>query len=101
MGTSEEKEQPRATKLADLRAKDSVSGRCKLTKTQQYLGKSNWIRSGFPDGSEVKNPPAMQDTRCRDAGSIPGSGRSPEDRNATQSSILAWEIPSTEEPGSL
>ena len=72
MGTSEEKE-PRATNLADLRAKDSVSGRCELTNTQQYLRKSNWIRSGFPDGSEVKNPPA----NAGHASWIPGSGRSP------------------------
>ena len=98
MGTSEEKEQPRATKLADLRAKDSVSGRCKLTKTQQYLGKSNWIRSGFPDGSEVKNPPA----NAGDASSIPGSGRSPGGgkSNPLQYSCLE-KVPWTEEPSSL
>ena len=35
-----------------------------------------------------------------DAGSIPGSGRSPGEE-ATHSSILAWEIPWTEEPGRL
>ena len=34
---------------------------------------------GFPGGSVVKNLPAMQETR--DAGSIPGSGRSPGERN--------------------
>ena len=33
--------------------------------------------------------------------SIPGSGRSPEEGMATHSSILAWEIPWTEEPGWL
>ena len=37
----------------------------------------------------------------RDAGSIPGSGRSPEEEMATHSSILAWEIPQTEELGRL
>ena len=31
-------------------------------------------------------------------GSIPGSGRSPEQEMATCSSILAWKIPQTEEP---
>ena len=36
-----------------------------------------------------------------DAISIPGSGRSPEEGMATHSSILAWEIPWTEEPGWL
>ena len=34
-----------------------------------------------------------------DMGLIPGSGRSPGERKGN--SILAWEIPSTEEPGSL
>ena len=33
-----------------------------------------------------------------DAGSTPGSGRSPEREIATHSSILAWEIPRTGEP---
>ena len=37
----------------------------------------------------------------RDAGSIPGSGRSLEEGMATHSSILAWRIPWTEEPGGL
>ena len=36
-----------------------------------------------------------------DPGSIPGSGRSPGEETATHSSILAWEIPWTEEPGRL
>ena len=34
-------------------------------------------------------------------GSIPGWGRSPGKEMATQSSILAWKIPQTEEPGEL
>ena len=36
-----------------------------------------------------------------DAGSIPVSGRAPGEEMATHSSILAWEIPWTEEPGRL
>ena len=36
-----------------------------------------------------------------DTGSIPISGRSPGEGNATHSSILAWDIPWTEEPGGL
>ena len=36
-----------------------------------------------------------------DAGLIPGSGRSLEERVATHSSILAWRTPWTEEPGGL
>ena len=47
----------------------------------------------------VKNLPAMPETR--DVGSIPGSGRSHGKRNATHSSILAWKILWTEEPGGL
>ena len=34
-------------------------------------------------------------------GSVPGSGRSPGEGNATHSSILAWEIPWTEKLGGL
>ena len=52
---------------------------------------------GFPDGSVVKNPP----TNAGDAGSIPGSGRSPGDGNGNHSSILAWRIPWMEELGGL
>ena len=37
----------------------------------------------------------------RDTGSIPGSGRSPEEEMATHSSILAWRIPPTEKPDGL
>ena len=36
-----------------------------------------------------------------DVGLIPGLGRSLEEEMATHSSILAWEIPRTEEPGGL
>ena len=45
----------------------------------------------------VKNLPAMQETW----GSSPGSGRPPGEEIATHSSILAWEIPWTEEAGRL
>ena len=36
-----------------------------------------------------------------DRAPIPGSGRSLEEEMATHSSILAWRIPWTEEPGGL
>ena len=36
-----------------------------------------------------------------DSGLIPGLGRSPGEEMATHSSILAWKIPWTEEPGRL
>ena len=48
----------------------------------------------------VKNPLANAgDTR--DVGSILESGRSPGEEMATYSSVLAWKIPWTEEPGGL
>ena len=48
----------------------------------------------------VKNPPANAGN-IRNAGSIPGLGRPPEEGMATHSSILVWRIPWTEEPGRL
>ena len=47
----------------------------------------------------VKSPAAS----VRDGGSFPGSGREDplEEEVATHSSILAWKIPWTEEPGGL
>ena len=50
-----------------------------------------------PGGSVVKNLPAMQKTQVRSLG-----WEDPlEEEMATYSSILAWEIPWTEEPGGL
>ena len=52
---------------------------------------------GFPGGSVVKNLPAEQDTWVRSLG-----WEDPlEKEMATHSSILAWEISGTEEPGRL
>ena len=48
----------------------------------------------------VKNPPANAED-LRVTGSIPGSGRSPGEGMASHSSILAWRILGTEEPGGL
>ena len=48
-------------------------------------------------GSVVQNPPA----NAGDKGLIPGLGISLEKEMATHSNILAWRIPSTEEPGRL
>ena len=45
----------------------------------------------------VKNLPANAGDLC----SIPGLGSPPEKGMATHSSILAWKIPWTEEPGRL
>ena len=38
---------------------------------------------------------------ARDVGLIPGLGRSPGEGNGNHSSILAWKIPWTKEPGGL
>ena len=55
---------------------------------------------GSPGGSEVKNLPANAgDTR--DEGLIPGSRRYPGVEMSNLSSILAWKIPQTEDPGGL
>ena len=48
----------------------------------------------------VKNPPANAGD-VRDTVSIPGSGRSPRGGHSNHSSILAWKIPWTKEPGRL
>ena len=45
----------------------------------------------------VKNPPAMQETWLQSL----GREDPPEKRMATHSTILAWEIPRTKEPGRL
>ena len=52
---------------------------------------------GFSHGSVVKNLPA----NAGDAASIPGWKDPLKKGMATYSSILAWEIPWTEEPGRL
>ena len=51
----------------------------------------------FPSGSVVKNLPAMQETRVLSL----GQENPREQEMATHSTILAWRIPWTEEPGKL
>ena len=55
-----------------------------------YIGASLTAQS-------VKNLPAMQETQVRFLG---WSGRASGEEMAIHSSILAWRIPGTEEPGS-
>ena len=59
-----------------------------------------YIVKGFPDGSEGKES-VCNAGDTGDAGSIPGLGDPLEEEMAPHSSILAWEIPWTEEPGGL
>ena len=55
---------------------------------------------GSPGGTSGKEPDC-QPGDIRDASSIPGLGRSPEEGTATHSSVLAWRVPWTEELGGL
>ena len=55
---------------------------------------------GLPGDLVVNSPPANAGD-SRDAGSIPGSKRSPGVGNGNCSSILAWKIPWTEMPDRL
>ena len=52
---------------------------------------------GFPGGLVVMNPPALQKTWVRSLGQKDAL----EEEMATHSSVLAWRIPWTEEPGGL
>ena len=52
-------------------------------------------KKGFPGGSVVKNPPAMQETWVQSLGWEDPLAK----RTATHSSILAWRTPWTEKPG--
>ena len=59
------------------------------------------LTNGFPGGSVIKNLPTNAGD-IKDASWIPGSGKFPGGEGmATHSSILAWRIPWTEEPGGL
>ena len=52
---------------------------------------------GLPIAHSIKNLPAMQETRVQSLGQ-----EDPLEKGmATNSSILAWRIPRTEEPGGL
>ena len=72
----------------------------------QFLGQEDPLEKGqlstpvfmgFPDGSVVKNPPAVWETWVRSLG-----WEDPLEKGmATHCSILAWRIPWIEEPGGL
>ena len=55
------------------------------------------FNQGFPSGSVLKNSPA----NAGDVGLIPGLRRPPGGGNDNLSSILAWEMSRSEEPGWL
>ena len=63
------------------------------------VGPALVLLGGFPRNASRKQPANAGDIRV--AGSIPGLGTSPEGRNGNPSSILAWRISWTEDPGGL
>ena len=69
---------------------ESIMGRKKFLVFNDHIG-------FYPSGSEGKE--SASDAGI--LGLIPGWGRSPGGGSITHSSILAWRIPSTEEPGRL
>ena len=71
-----------------MRERTQLWGHC-----SSYLGASHVMLV-------VNNLPASAGD-IRGTGSIPGSGTSPEGRNGNCSSILAWRISWTAEPGGL
>ena len=69
------------------------AGRLQSTESQEsdttlQLKREREREQGFPGGASGK-------------GAIPGPGRHPGEGTATLSSILAWGIPRTEQPGRL
>ena len=64
---------------------------------EQMLFYFSRYQGGFLGCSVVKNPPA----KAGDVGSIPGLEDPMEEGMATHSSIPAWRIPWTKEPGGL
>ena len=68
-----------------------------ILQFQVLLYCRNLFRMGFLAGSNYKNPPAMQETWVRSLGweDLLEKG------TATDSTILAWRIPWTEEAGGL
>ena len=67
--------------------------------SSSHIWSSTWLLEK-PMAQEVKNQPAMQEMQKTQVWSL-GQEDSLEKKMATQSSILAWETPWTEEPGGL
>ena len=66
-------------------------------KYHSFIKGLNYYFMDFLSGSDGK----VSAYSAGDLGSTPGSGRSPGEGMAIHSSILAWKIPWTEEPGGL
>ena len=101
---------PRSYKFKSLSLQlgPSPSGHCCLNSAPLWLQLEFWCPwssfcwdlssfLGFPDGLGIKNPPAKRERWAQTLG-----WEDPLKKEmATHSSILAWEIPWTEEPGGL
>ena len=74
----------------------SARGSLQQPEWAAVSNRSTFTRASLGD-LEVKSPPAMQETRVRSLGREDAL----EKEMAAQSSILAWEIPCTEEFGGL
>ena len=79
-----------------------------MSDSIQYLPFSLWLISlsimpskGFPGGTSGKEPPSASAGDTRNTGSPLSQEDPPEEGMATRSSIPAWTIPGTEEPGGL
>ena len=68
-----------------------------LFTTLRHIFELDLMYKGFPSGSEVKNPPVMQEMWVQSL----GWEDSLQENMVTHSSILAWRIPWTEEPEGL
>ena len=66
-------------------------------RTAESLSGTGCCTHSFPSGSTVKNPHVMRETLVQSLGQEDPL----EEGMATCSSILAWRIPWTEEPGGL
>ena len=59
---------------------------------------ANYANKGFPGGSAVKNMPSMQETQVQSLGREDPLKK---EKGTDHSSVLAWAIPRTGEPGGL
>ena len=82
--------------LSKASPNSTVKGYFHLTVTQFFFFFVGWSK-GFPGGSDGKESACNEG----DLSSIPGLEDPLEKAMATHSSILAWRIPWTEEPGGL
>ena len=79
----------------DVKINSATNDKDSTDHSRGKLIKDNILPWGFPGGSLVKSSPV----NSGDVGVIPGQQDPLEKALATHSSILAWEIPWTEEPG--